>query len=250
MILLDPEAHPLIAHRGASGEYPENTMLAFTRALEQGADAIELDVRVTEDGVPVVLHDATLDRTTDGRGAVATLTLDQVRRAVTRVGAGAAGVPDAGERIPTLEEVLDAFPTTPLIVELKEPAAALPTMVVLRRQGAQGRVLLGAYQGASLAPFRDSGFATAAARAQVAWFWSWARVGLARPGAFVAFTVPEHSGLLHVVDARFLRAARRRRLPVHVWTVDDPRVAGRLRAAGVCGIITDYPKRMRELAPS
>jgi glycerophosphoryl diester phosphodiesterase len=240
VILLDPQARPLIAHRGASGQYPENTMLAFTQALKQRADAIELDVRVTADGVPVVLHDATLDRTTDQRGVVAALSLEVVRRA-------AAGV---GERIPTLEEVLESFPGTPLIVELKEPAAALATLAVLRRQRAQGRVLLGAFHRASLEPFRGVEFARAATRSQVGWFWSWARVGLARRGDFVAFTVPERSGLLHVVDVPFLVAARRLGLPVHVWTVDDPAAAARLRAAGVCGIITNYPERMRGLAPS
>lgn len=240
MILLDPEARPLIAHRGASGQYPENTMLAFTHALKQGADAIELDLRVTADGVPVVLHDATLDRTTDQRGAVLGLTLNQVRLA-------AAG---SGERIPTLEEVLEGFPGTPLIVELKEPGAALPTLAVLRRQRAHDRVLLGAFQRASLEPFRGTEFACAAARVQVGWFWSWARVGLARRGDFVAFTVPERSGLLPVVDAPFLGAARRLGLPVHVWTVDDPDAAARLRAAGASGIITNYPERMGALAPS
>lgn len=240
MILLDPEAHPVIAHRGASGEYPENTMLAFTRALEQGADAIELDVRVTADGVPVVLHDATLDRTTGHAGSVAALTLRQVRQAVS----------GAGERIPALADVLERFPETPLIVEIKDVAAALPTLAVLRRQGAAGRVLLGAFERASLEPFRGTEFSRAAWRTQVGWFWSRAQVGWASRGDFVAFTVPERSGLIHVVDAQFLRATRRLGLPVHVWTVDDPAAAARLRAAGVCGIITNYPERMRTLAPS
>lgn len=240
MILLDPEAHPVIAHRGASGEYPENTMLAFTRALAQGADAFELDVRVTADGVPVVLHDATLDRTTNQRGAVAALTLRDVRQA-------AGG---AGERIPALSEVLEGFPDTPLIVEIKDPAAALPTLAVLRRQRAASRVVVGAFARASLAPFRGTEVPRAAWRLQVGWFWSWARVGLARRGDFVAFTVPERSGLVHVVDGPFLNAARRLRLPVHVWTVDDPGEAARLRAAGVRGIITNYPERMRALEPS
>ncbi len=114
MILLDPDARPVIAHRGASGQYPENTLLAFTKALEMGADAIELDVRLTTDGVPIVLHDPTLDRTTDGKGAVAGLTLAEVRRAVA----------GAGERVPALAEVLECFPVTPLIVEIKEERAA------------------------------------------------------------------------------------------------------------------------------
>ncbi len=239
-MLLDPEAHPVIAHRGASGEYPENTMLAFTRALAQGADAFELDVRVTADGVPVVLHDATLDRTTDQRGAVAALTLREVRRA-------AGG---EGERIPALSEVLEGFPGTPLIVEIKDRAAALPTLAMLRRHQAASRVVVGAFERASLAPFRGTEFPHAAWRLQVGWFWSWARVGMARRGDFAAFTVPERSGSMHVVDAPFLEAARRLRLPVHVWTVDDPGRAARLRAAGVNGIITNYPERMRALEPS
>lgn len=240
MILLDPEAHPVVAHRGASGEYPENTMLAFRQALAWGADAIELDVRVTADGVPVVLHDATLNRTTDQSGRVAALTLRQVRQAVG----------GAGERVPSLAEVLECFPGTPLIVEVKEQTAALPTLAVLQRQRAAGRVLLGAHQRRCLEPFRGTDFPRAAWRLQVGWFWSWARIGLARRGDFAAFTVPERSGLVHVADAPFLRAARRLGLPVHVWTVDDRATADRLRAAGVSGIITNYPERMRALEPS
>jgi glycerophosphoryl diester phosphodiesterase len=136
VILLDPEAHPVIAHRGASGEYPENTLLAFRRALEQGADGLELDVRVTADGVPVVIHDPTLERTTNRRGQVGQLSLSQVREA-------AAG---EGERVPTLAEVLDAFPATPLIVEIKDRVAARPVLAALRARDAGRRVLVGAFQ--------------------------------------------------------------------------------------------------------
>ncbi len=240
MILLDPEARPLIAHRGASGQYPENTLLAFARSLELGADAIELDVRVTADGVPVVLHDPTLDRTTDGTGAVAARTWSEVRRAVA----------GAGERVPTLAEVLERFPTTPLIVEIKEAAAARPALAALRAQHAEGRVLLGAFQRAALRPFVGTEFARSAVRLQVSWFWACSRLGLARRTDYQAFSVPERSGRLRVVDTAFLGAARRAGLPVHVWTVDDPAEAARLRALGVCGIITNYPERMRGLTPS
>ena len=75
MILVDPLARPVIAHRGASGFFPENTLLAFRKAIEVGADALEFDVRVTEDGIPVVIHDSTVDRTTDGVGVVSEMTL-------------------------------------------------------------------------------------------------------------------------------------------------------------------------------
>ncbi len=240
MILLDPEARPVIAHRGASGAYPENTLLAFAQGLEHGADAIELDVRVTADGVPIVLHDATLDRTTDRTGMVAGLTLREVRQAVA----------GAGERVPTLAEVLERFPTTPLLVELKEPGAAPAALAALRDQHAEGRVLLGAFQRAALRHFVGTEFPHSAARIQVGWFWTCARVGLARRAGFGAFSVPEYWRALHVVDPAFLAAARRLGLPVHVWTVDDPTAAARLRALGVCGIITNFPERMRGLEPS
>lgn len=240
MILLDPRARPVIAHRGASGQYPENTLLAFAKSLEQGADAIELDVRVTSDGVPIVLHDPTLDRTTNGTGAAAELALSAVRRA----DAG------AGERIPALAEVLRRFPTTPLLVEVKEAGAARATLAVLREHGAERRVLVGAFRRAELRPFLGTEFARLPVRVEVALFWAASRLGFHHSGPYRAFSVPERSGRLQVVDRAFVQAARRAGLPVHVWTVDDPSQAARLRALGVCGIITNYPERMRRLAPS
>ena len=239
MILLDLSARPIIAHRGASGQYPENTLLAFAQAKEQGADALELDVRITSDGVPIVLHDPTLERTTNGAGAVARLLLADVRR----VDAG------RGERVPTLAEVLETFPTTPLLVEIKEPEAGPAALAVLREHRAADRVLVGAFQRAALAAFRGTEFARSPARPEVALFWAGSRLGVSvGRGSCRAFSVSEYSGRLRVVDRRFLAAARRAGLPVHVWTVDDPVTAGRLRALGVCGIITNYPERIRGVA--
>jgi len=241
VILLDPEARPIIAHRGASGQYPENTLLAFAQGLEQGADGLELDVRVTADGVPIVLHDPTLERTTDGAGLVAALSLADVRC----VDAG------RGERVPLLAEVLEQFPATPLLVEIKEPAAARATLAVLRRHRAERRVLVGAFQLGALAPFFGSEFPRAPVRVEVALFWAGSRLGLSPgSGRYGALSVSERSGRLCVVDRRFVAAARRAHLPVHVWTVDDPAQAARLRGLGVCGIITNYPERMRGLGPS
>lgn len=237
MILLDVGARPVIGHRGASGECPENTVLAFDRALEQGADAIELDVRLTADGVPVVLHDATVDRTTDGMGAVATRTLAQLRQ----LDAG------RGERIPTLAEVLGRYPTTPVVVELKDPAAGPAVARALDAAGAVGRALVGAFDHAALGAFREAPFVRAASRRETAVFWAASRLGLAVPGGYRAFTIPERHRGLPVADAALVHAARRRGKPVHVWTVDDPADARRLRALGVAGIITNFPARMRAL---
>lgn len=241
MILLDPLARPVIAHRGASGEYPENTLLAFARGLEQGADALELDVRLTADGVPVVLHDATLERTTDQTGPVSALAWRDLRRA----NAG------RGERIPALAEVLERFPKTPLLIEVKDRGAGGPVLALLRKHHAERRVLVGAFRRAALRPFLGSECARAPSRAEVVAFWAGARLGLPwRLGGYRAFSVPERSGPLRVVDGSFVRAASRAGLPVHVWTVNDPSDALRLRALGVCGIITNYPGRMRGLPSS
>ncbi len=237
MLLLDPGARPIVGHRGAAGEEPENTVRSFDAALRQGADALEFDVRATADGAPVVIHDATVDRTTDGTGVVATLTA----RALGELDAG------HGERVPLLSDVLARYPDLPFIVEIKETRAADSALTVLERHGARGRVLVGSFVHEVLAPFRRAGFAVAASRRQAAVFWAVARFGLAAPrGALAGFTVPEHHGALRVVDGRFMRAAYRRGLPVHVWTVDEPDDARRLRALGVSGIITNFPGRMRQ----
>lgn len=241
MILLDPGARPIIAHRGASGEYPENTLLAFAKAIEQGADALELDVRVTRDGVPVVLHDAALDRTTDRSGPVEELPWQEVRQA----NAGGA------QTVPSLAQVLEEFPATPLVIEIKTPRAALPVLSVLRAHCATDRVVVGAFERAALAPFDRTEVARAAARSEVARFWLAARwPGRTPRASWRAFTVPRRFGWLHVADRPFLAAARRCRLPVHVWTVDELSEAEHLRELGVCGIMTNFPARMRGLARS
>ena len=235
MILLDPLARPVIAHRGASGEWPENTMLAFAKGLEQGADALECDVRLSADGVPVVIHDATLDRTTSGAGPVGACRLDALRR----LDAG------RGERVPTLAEVLDGFPRTPVIVEIKETAAAVPARRVVDQQRAGPRVLAGSFHHAALRPFR-AGATRSGSRREVGLFWAaaHARLPFFRVG-YQAFTVPEVTGPVTVVDAPFVRRASRLGLPVHVWPVDDVRQAARLRSRGVAGIITNFPGRFQ-----
>lgn len=131
-----------VAHRGASDRYPENTLLAFERALEAGADAIECDVHLTADGEVVVIHDATVDRTTNGHGEVAALTLDELRQL------DAGSWKDArfsGQRIPTLREVAELVRgRVPLFVEVKGRSPELPARLVdvLRAGGVQDQVWL------------------------------------------------------------------------------------------------------------
>lgn len=235
MILLDPLARPVIAHRGASGVCPENTLLAFRRALEDGADALELDVRASRDGVPVVIHDATLERTTDGRGAVADVTAADL----AALDAG------AGEPVPTFRDVLHAFPDTPLVVEIKTASASAAALRALREAGAVSRVVVGSFDRGALGPFRAAGVATAASRGETARCWVTSRVrGAPRRAAYRAFTIPERWKGLRVVGRPLVSAARRAGRPVHVWTVDRPDDATRLWDLGVSGIITNVPDRI------
>lgn len=131
-----------IAHRGASDEAPENTLVAFQRALEQGADALECDVHLSADGEVVVIHDDTVDRTTDGTGAVAGMTLEELHQ----LDAGSWKGPQfAGQRIPTLQEIIELLgETIPLFIEFKGSSPELPQKVadLLRETQMQDRAWL------------------------------------------------------------------------------------------------------------
>src|SRR3954469_17581829 len=143
-ILLDGSARPVIGHRGNRAHAPENTIESFAQAVAAGADAIEFDVRVTADGIAVVHHDPTVNRTTDGTGEIARLTFDQLKR----LDAGAKFTRDAGKtfpyrgkghRIPTLDEVIEAFPATPLLIEIKTPLASTAVKASLESHHAESR---------------------------------------------------------------------------------------------------------------
>lgn len=251
-ILLDPDARPVIAHRGASGRAPENTVRAFELALEGGADALEFDVRVTADGVPVVIHDASLDRTTDMEGMVAALSLDQLRRA----DAGARFSMDGGRtfpwrargiRVPTLAEVLTAFPDVPCIVELKSRAASEPARRALLEHGAQERCIMMSFDEAALEPFRAPPWITGATNSDTQRLL--VRILTGRPIGDVrysALSLPERYRGLPIPLRLLAAAAHRRGWPLHVWQIDSVERARRLWRKGVAGIITNYPSEIRE----
>ena len=248
--LLDPDARLVIGHRGASAEAPENTLAAFQRAAELGVDGFEFDVRVTADGVAVVIHDPTLDRTTGRADLVATTPLARLREA----DAGARFTADGGRSypwrgrgvvIPTLDEVLDAFPATPLIIELKVSEAQAAVSDALVRHDATARCIVAASAHAALALFHGPPFLRGASRRDIARLWLGSHVGLASAARDCrCFAVPVRHGNIHVTTDRFLAAARRLGRPVHVWTVDDPTEAADLWARGVSGILTNAPGAM------
>ncbi|MBN1874110.1 MAG: glycerophosphodiester phosphodiesterase [Anaerolineae bacterium] len=233
---LHPQRPLILGHRGASHMAPQNTLAAFHKAFEVGADGIELDVQLSVDGVPVVIHDATVDATTNGTGFVAEFSLAQLKA----LDAGTSFSPAfIGERIPTLEEVLMDIGDKLLInIELKAPtsrAKGLEEAVVgvVRRTGMQKRVWFSSfkpyalYRSRQLAPEIPCGLL----------YGTQLRTLLLRP-----FTPYEalHPAKELVTEAG-IRRAHRRGLRVAVWTVDDPDQARQLAEWGVDAIITNEP---------
>ena len=247
-ILLDPAAHPVIAHRGAAAAAPENTLVAFERALAQGADALELDVHVTADGVPVVLHDPTLDRTTDRPGNVGAMQVGAVQAAdagywFTSDGGRSFPWRGRGVYVPTLATVLERFADVPLLIELKTAAAAPAVRRVVEHHAAQARSVVAALDAAALTGLPHPAFRRAGTRGAIAQRWAAALVGVRLPRAgFDVLAVPERWHGLPVPTRRFVRSAG---CPVHVWTVNDPAAARRHWARGVAGIVTDVPALLR-----
>lgn len=249
--LLDLAAHPVVAHRGASGHAPENTLPAFQLAAEQGADAFELDVQISADGIPVVIHDLTLDRTTDRIGVVSAQTLVGLRQA----DAGAHFSPDRGVtypwrgrrvRIPTLAEVLEAFPSMPMLVDIKDPRAGEAIRRVLLDMHATERVVVASEEAEGLDGFRDPPFRRAATSADIAALYSATMLRRSPPiGGYRVLSVPERYRGLPVPTRRFVTMARGQGCPVHVWTVNTALVARRLWDQGVAGIVTDFPDVIR-----
>jgi glycerophosphoryl diester phosphodiesterase len=245
--LLDLDQRRVVAHRGGAALRPENTLEAFRNGVALGADAIEFDVHLSRDGEVVVCHDETVDRTTNGHGPIAGHTADELANLDAGYWFGEAeGFPfRARGGVPRLRDVLARF-TLPLIIELKGRNLDLAAAAVdeVRRAGALGRVCFGSFSVALLQAARACGddVVTSAGTEEIRQALTWSYLANLPPRrAYRAFQVPERHGSTRVVSRRFLRATARARVPVHVWTVNDPRDMRRLLEWGVRALITDRP---------
>jgi glycerophosphoryl diester phosphodiesterase len=226
-------------------------MAAFQHAVEDwGVDMLEMDVRSSADGRVVVVHDPTVDRTTDGSGAVSRLPWEALRELDAgyrfQDPKGRSSFRGRGVRLPLFDEVLEAFPRTRLNVEIKEPGAARPLVELIRRFGAEHRVLVAAEHERCRRAVRDYPGPWGASARQLLRFWMAHDTPLSplyTPRADV-FQVPYTWKGRTVVTPRFLAEAHGRNIPVHVWTVDDEPLMRTLLEVGVDGLQTDRPDRL------
>jgi glycerophosphoryl diester phosphodiesterase len=242
------------AHRGGSGLRPENTLAAFDHGLALGADGLELDVHLSRDGIVVVHHDTTLERTTNGRGHIAALTADELDRIdagywfTAHPGGAADDYPFRGQGlgIPRFRAVLARYAGTPLIVELKAATAELARRAVddVRAAGALDRVVFGSFFDRALAAVREyePRLRTGSGREETRWALYRSRLrwplGATR---YREFQVPVKAGATTVVSKQFIAHAHRAGLPVRVWTIDDPTEMEQLLNWGADSIISDRP---------
>jgi glycerophosphoryl diester phosphodiesterase len=241
------------AHRGASAELPENTMQAFTRAVELGADILETDAYVTRDGHVVLAHDSHGRRMANVPRAIEACTFDEVRAWDVGWGFrdqhGARCFAGKGFCIPTLKELLDAFPEMRFNIDAKvrTPAAVDRILEVIRSAHAEERVQLASFSAANLRRVRASGYRglTGLAQTEVIQL-------VVEPSALLRMfplrgqlaQVPPRAGPFRFDTPQFLDKAHALGLQVDYWVVDDPREAKRLARLGADGIMTDDPARV------
>ncbi len=218
-------------------------MAGFRRAAAEGYSYLELDVRASADGVAVVHHDATLDRTTDGTGAIAGLALAEIGSA--RVG--------GREPVPTLEQLLVELPDARLTIELKDDAVVDPVQELLTSTDSWHRVCLGSYSEDRLDRVRGAaGERVLTSMARRSAIGLRGRSWMGRLPTLTMLPVrgqlaqlPRHYGPVRVIDKALLRTARRLGVEVHVWTVDDAQDMAELLDLGVAGLLSDQPDVLR-----
>lgn len=240
----------IFAHRGGCALGPENTIAAFDLGRAAGADGLEFDVHLAADGVAVVCHDDTLERTTNATGLLRALRaadLARVDAGYRFVDAeGAFPFRGLGVGIPTLEEVLRRYREMFLIIEMKDDTAAMGQAVAaeVRAADAVDRVCAAGYGQTALDAVRGllPEMATSASLSEARWavYRSLARWPVRR-APYQAFQVPESAGAIRIVSPRFIRHVHNAGRRVQVWTIDDEPDMARLLQWGVDGLISNRP---------
>ncbi len=250
----------VIAHADDTGNglWPGSTMPFLHGSAELGVDVLELDVHMTRDGHIVVMHDETVDRTTNGTGKISEMTLQEIKALEvagdwSNDGGQTYPYRGAGLRVPTLAEVFFLFPDNYMNIEIKQvqPPMARELCQLIHNFGMEQKVLVPSFSDDALAEFRAvcPEVATAAGSNEVRNFvmLNFAYMAELLPVAYEAFQVPESSSGIPVVTPSFLEAAHGRNLWVDVWTINDTEQMQRFIDMGVDGIMTDRPDRLLQL---
>jgi glycerophosphoryl diester phosphodiesterase len=245
----------VIAHRGGLGLRPENTLAAFKNAKHLGADIIELDIHTSKDGQIVIMHDDEIDRTTDGSGNARDYTLKELKE----FDAGYKWSDDDGKtfpyrgkgiQIPTLIEVLSEIKDTAIIIEIKqeEPSVIKPLSELIKKHGLENRVIVASFSDKALLEFRTvmPQVATSTNKSEAIRFYllnKFYLAGFYSPNA-VALQVPEFYLGKKIITERFVSTAKKQKLEVQAWSINEEQDMKRMIALGVEGIVTDYPDRL------
>jgi glycerophosphoryl diester phosphodiesterase len=250
--------HLVIAHRGGAGVFPENTLYAFQNSWKLGADVLETDVRETADGKLVLLHDKTVNRTTNGEGEVSQMTLEEVKK----LDAADKFSKDNGQTfpfrnqkitIPTLEEVFSALPDAKFNIEIKQPSPTIDDSLcsLIREKKMTEKVVIASFSQEALDEFRSKcpEVATSASTSEMTKFLAYQKSGISESFSpqMSALQTAEKLGFLQIVTKDFVENAHKLNLQVHVWTINNPEDMRRLFELGVDGIMTNYPDKLLEV---
>ena len=261
------EVHPFIhqkptieniAHRGGMGLSPENTIISFNKAIEVGADILEMDIHSTSDSVLVLLHDHKVNRTTDGNGYVWEFNL----KALKQLNAGYYWTNDDSVtfpfrelkiEIPTLEEVFTTFPNFRLNIEIKqdEPYIIYKLCNMIYKYEIKNNVLIGSFIDEVLDEFREEcpGIATSSGFNETKLFYglNYLYIDFLYSPSLDVFEIPEYFKNIHVLNEKFIKGAHKKNIPIYAWTVNEIDDMNRLIKSGIDGIITDYPDKLSEI---
>lgn len=255
------DSYPLvIAHADDAGNglWPGNTMLFLEGVAELGVDVLEMDAHMTSDGHVVLMHDDSVDRTTNGSGLVSDYALEELKALEvggnwTQDDGGLYPYEGQGVQVPTVEEVFQRFPDYPMVIEIKQetPSMAGPFCALIRKYDMSEKVLVPSFSDQAINEFREAcpEVATAASSDEVRNFVIanfLLATNLLNP-AYQAFQVPEESGGIPVVIPHFVNSARDHNLQVHIWTINEADDMRRFLEMGVDGIMTDRPDILLEL---
>jgi glycerophosphoryl diester phosphodiesterase len=249
----------VFAHRGASKDFPENTMPAFRRAVDLGVDVIETDVHLTKDGRYVIIHDDSIERITDGRGKVCEYTLNELMQFdagynFSNDGGNSYPFRGKGIRLVSLEEMLGEFPDQRFNIDLKDkkPEQAEAFIGVLRRYNALDRVIAASWHCANLKALRKTcrEIFTSFSSMEVLWVYFLYKSGLLffkKSLSGCALQIPEKWGQFNLISRGFLKEVHSKGVDVHVWTINSENDMRRIMESEVDGIMSDDPELLLKI---